>query len=76
MLYNVHVGKSGSVQSGKSSRSMSYRGQSGRGCDSGCGHAVVGDMEEHELLDLLSQYEDEESAATYPWHPVSHMTLT
>ena len=70
---SLYTGRSGSVQS---SRSSSGRRQSEKGCDSGCGHTMVGDMGEPELLDLLSQYEDEGGGATPPWHSVSHMTVT
>ena len=75
-MYCVYVGKSGSVKSSRSSQSVSGRGQLVSGWGSGCGHAVVGDMKEHELLDLLSQYEDEDSGTTSPWNLVSHMTVT
>ena len=47
-----------------------------KGRGSGCGYTVVDDMGEPELLDLLSQYEDEGGRATPPWHSVSHMTIT
>lgn len=70
----MSIGKSGGVQSCKSSRSTV--GQLGRGRGSGCGYTVVGDMEEHELLDLLSEYEDEDSGTTPSSHSVSHMTIT
>ena len=51
-------------------------GRPWRGRGSGCGQGVVQEMDEHELLDLLSQCEDSESGATPPWHSVSHMTVT
>ena len=49
-------------------------GQSGKGRGGGRGHAIVRDMKEHELLDLLSQFEDDENGTIPSLHPVSPRT--
>ena len=72
----MYIGRSSSVQSSRSSHAVSGRGRSRGGCVSGCDQAVVENMKEHELLDFLSQYEDNESGTTPSWHSVSHMTST
>ena len=79
----VCVGRNYSAQSNRASSSLCGHGQSIRGRGSGCGLSVVRDMEEPELLDILSQYEDEDGPHhTPPWHSVSkhthtrHMTIT
>ena len=47
-------------------------GGSGSGSGSGCGQALLEDMKEQELLELLSQYEEEDSSwSMTPWHKVS-----
>ena len=88
VVCNIHtllvcVGRNYSAQSNRASSSLCGHGQSIRGCGSGCGLSVVRDMEEPELLDILSQYEDEDGPHhTPPWHSVSqhthtsHMTIT
>lgn len=76
MVRWIGVCRSGGIQSCKSSRSVSEQGQSGKGRGGGCGHTVVRDMEEHELLDVLSEYEDEDCGTIHSSHSVSHMSLT
>ena len=64
MPYCCTVGRSASSHSTRPGYSASGRG------GSGCGQAGgVGEMKEHELLDLLSQYE--EDVATPTWYSVS-----
>ena len=63
-----------SVQSSRSSYVVGRRGQLIKGRGSGRGQTVLQDMEEHELIDFLSQYEDSESLS--PRQTVSHMTIT
>lgn len=72
----MYTGRCGTVHSSRSGRSLGGRVQLERGRGSGRGQTIVRDMDEHELVDLLSQYEDNESGITPSWHSVSHMTIT